>query len=89
MKTIRVYHSFYGCETGCCGHTVEIDGEKEFEFRHKYDETESDLDFAKRLAESVFGKAHCADLDWEHATVLIDKNEDGDHECPMHEELRP
>jgi len=23
--TIRAYHTEYGCETGCCGHRVELD----------------------------------------------------------------
>lgn len=40
MATVRVYHSYYGCETGCCGHRIVVsdypDGlERErFEFDH-------------------------------------------------------
>lgn len=78
MKTVRVYHGLYGCDTGCCGHYVEIDGKARFGFVHKYEESESDLDFAKRVAEQLFGAAHCADLDWSHATVAIDRTEDGE-----------
>jgi len=34
---IRVLHAYYGCDTGCCGHILEIDDEEEystFEFGH-------------------------------------------------------
>lgn len=35
---VRVYHSYYGCDTGCCGHVVEIPelGKEKFEFSHPY-----------------------------------------------------
>jgi len=34
---IRVLHAYYGCDTGCCGHIIEIDGEEDsrsFTFDH-------------------------------------------------------
>lgn len=37
---IKVLHAYYGCETGCCGHVVEIDGDEidgSFEFGHPDD----------------------------------------------------
>ncbi len=39
LVRVRVYHSGYGCDTGCCGHVVEItmpDGKEKtrFEFDH-------------------------------------------------------
>jgi hypothetical protein len=72
MKKIRVYHSYYGCDTGCCGHIIEIDGERvgRFHFDHPYEEQEP-LEFAKKLIESKLGKEHCQDLDWEHAELNI------------------
>jgi len=38
MTKYIVYHSSYGCDTGCCGHTVESDDEKQsrFSFSHPY-----------------------------------------------------
>lgn len=27
---IRVLHAYYGCETGCCGHILEVDGEEDY-----------------------------------------------------------
>ena len=63
---VRVYHDYYGCDTGCCGHTVEIDdGEGKFEFDHPYGEDRES--FAKALAMSVIKHKfpECADsLDW-------------------------
>lgn len=34
---IRVLHAYYGCDTGCCGHILEIDDEEvegSFDFGH-------------------------------------------------------
>jgi hypothetical protein len=64
---VRVYHSYYGCETGCCGHVVEIttaDGEEKtrFEFDHPYDRQsmsspsareESRQEWARKFAEET------------------------------------
>ena len=36
MKVV-VYHSGYGCETGCCGHTVELRDDNDNEIRHKFE----------------------------------------------------
>lgn len=41
--TVRVYHSGYGCDTGCCGHIVEVDKDgkylgQDFSFTHPYNE---------------------------------------------------
>ena len=67
---IRVLHAYYGCDTGCCGHILEIDGEEDydtFEFDH------FDYDFMgktakERLREFILSKIpeEChADIDWE------------------------
>ncbi len=71
MKVI-VYHSFYGCETGCCGHTVEFeDGSfSKFIFTHPYEE--DPLEFAKELVRDEFGEEHVKDLDWENCHISDD-----------------
>jgi hypothetical protein len=71
MKII-VYHSSYGCDTGCCGHVVSCDdGSHQFSFSHPYDD-EDTMQFAKDLIEGKFGKEHVADLDWEHCNIIND-----------------
>jgi len=35
---IIVTHTSYGCDTGCCGHVVEIDGEIAGRFAFGHDE---------------------------------------------------
>ncbi len=78
MKII-VYHSEYGCESGCCGHTVECDGTGgRFEFDHPghfvgrdYVE-ETPREFAERLVRERFGEEHVKDLDWENCVVSND-----------------
>lgn len=66
MKVV-VYHRFYGCETGCCGHTVEVDGEEKFLFEHPYGQDH--LEWAKKLVADEYGADHVADLDWENCFV--------------------
>jgi hypothetical protein len=72
MYRVRVYHTTYGCDTGCCGHIVEItDGkdkfETDFEFFHP-DKGEDLKEWATRLAKKRIGKnfPECMDsIDWD------------------------
>jgi hypothetical protein len=67
---VIVYRSFHGCETGCCGHTVQLGDEERFEFSHPWGEDE--LTWAKELVAEVYGPEHVADLDWENCEVVDD-----------------
>lgn len=69
--TVRVYHDYYGCETGCCGHRLEItlpDGtEREvFEFDHPGgDEAKA---WAREFAEDIIRRrwpACLPTIDWD------------------------
>ena len=71
MPKFVVYHSYYGCETGCCGHTVKCDdGKSEFEFDHPYGT--STEDFVREMVTAAFGAEHCADIDWDNCGVVDD-----------------
>lgn len=69
---VLVLHSFYGCETGCCGHEIEVDGEAvgAFDFSHPYNQ--SRREFAEQLVRDELGEEHVKDLDWENCIVLDD-----------------
>lgn len=67
MKII-IYHGFYGCDTGCCGHWIELDGHQRFVFDSPRSK-EKALDWARNLIEKEFGKEHIADLDWENCEI--------------------
>jgi len=80
-KAVVVYHSYYGCETGCCGHRVymgddaaevseDYGDEGEFLFEHPW--SGDKLEWAKRLVTETFGAEHVADLDWDHCIVRDD-----------------
>lgn len=72
MKIV-VYHTYYGCDTGCCGHTVETDDDTihdEFRFIHPY--TADHVAFAKELITDVMGAEHVADLDWDNCYISED-----------------
>lgn len=73
---VVVAHSSYGCDTGCCGHYVEINGEQvgRFHFEHPYGEDAKTwaTEFAREIVEEKFGKAHAFDLDWENSRVSDD-----------------
>ena len=83
MKVLRVYHSYYGCETGCCGHRIDFetaDGEREeFTFGHPDENAtrEELIAWAKKEFERELGTAHCADLDWSQ----VDLSEVKDWRC--------
>lgn len=69
-KRIVVFHGMYGCETGCCGHVVEIAGSRDdFGFDHpEYGET--DEAFARRLVTEKWGEEHCEDIDFEKCVIV-------------------
>lgn len=79
MARVIVYHSSYGCETGCCGHIIEIhddeghkhNGKSEFYFDHPRYKQEP-LDWAKEFIIGEVGKEHADDLDWENSIVVDD-----------------
>lgn len=75
MKII-VYHSEYGCESGCCGHVIEVtEGEDprplekrvRFHFEHPYGVEARE--FAEKLVREEFGQEHIADLDWDNCVI--------------------
>jgi len=74
MKVI-VYHSVYGCESGCCGHTVELqheDGKRQHQFKFSHPYGEDTIEYAKELVRETFGEEHTKDLDWEHCVISDD-----------------
>lgn len=72
MAKIIVYHSGYGCDTGCCGHFIEVDGKRQgqFEFFHPFQQDH--LEWAKDLVRKELGEEHVTDLDWENCYVIED-----------------
>lgn len=72
---VLVYHTDYGCDSGCCGHAVEIQNYLDVKVRESFifahpDEGESLEDFVCRLVTKEFGAEHCKDIDWENCVVL-------------------
>ena len=68
MKLI-VYHSYYGCETGCCGHGIEMGDKFRFTFYHPEDKTDL-LKWAQDQVREHYGEEHVKDLDWENCAVV-------------------
>lgn len=75
---VRVYHDYYGCDTGCCGHTVEItdapDGKehRRFEFFDGPFSTDDLKAWARAIAEETIRKnwPECLDsIDWDTLDV--------------------
>lgn len=66
---ILVLHGGYGCETGCCGHYLQVDGEDlpgSWTFSHA---DEDKRKFAEDMIRAEFGDEHVKDLDWENCIV--------------------
>lgn len=79
-RRIVIYHANYGCETGCCGHIIEITGYGEgidcdkFEFTHPYipyGKPKDDAAF-RAWAEEWVREDGCdpLDLDWENCNII-------------------
>jgi hypothetical protein len=81
VSKVIVYHDSYGCETGCCGHRIELVPEdlqrESWTFDHPRDtygrhRSEADREFAERIIREELGEEHVADLDWENSLVVDD-----------------
>lgn len=72
MSRILVMHEAYGCDTGCCGHVMFVDGQRvgEFNFSHAYGEEARDL--AEQMVVDELGWDHVADLDWDNCVIVGD-----------------
>jgi len=76
LLKVRVFHKMHGCETGCCGHVIELDGGREhFEFFSHPDEGKSEEDikvWARDLAERTISKKwpECLkSIDWDNMVI--------------------
>ena len=78
-RRVVVYHDTYGCDTGCCGHVIEIDDEEVgWVFNHPDlddDDDAADLAWAKEVVRDELGEDHVADLDWENCDLVSDVGE--------------
>jgi hypothetical protein len=72
MTRYIVYHGFYGCDSGCCGHVVETDDETRYEFSFVHPYGNDHLEFARDLVRHHFGEEHVADLDWDNCIIEED-----------------
>jgi|RhiMethySRZTD1v2_1073278.scaffolds.fasta_scaffold71312_1 hypothetical protein len=71
MTKVVVYHERYGCDTGCCGHAIYVDGEREgFELGSPFNETPRE--YAERIVAEELGSEHVADLDWDNCLIIED-----------------
>jgi hypothetical protein len=68
---IRVLHRYYGCETGCCGHVLEIDGEEvegSFDFWHP-----DEYGFSEDIQDFILARVpkECHDnIDWDSIEIV-------------------
>lgn len=75
MPNVIVLHGGYGCDTGCCGHWVEIDGERmgSFSFDHpdhfSHPTPEGIKEFIRALVTAEAGEEHVADINWDECIV--------------------
>jgi len=71
VARVVVFHRGYGCESGCCGHAVSVDGvevEGSFSFDHPHDQPA--IEYAREVVEDIMGAEHVKDLDWDNCLIL-------------------
>jgi hypothetical protein len=78
MSRIVVFHGYYGCDTGCCGHVIEMDGVEEFKFEHPWidglqgvEREQAARQFIIDLVNKECGPGHADDIDFS-ACLLSD-----------------
>lgn len=82
MKVI-VYHTGYGCDTGCCGHAIDLEDENGKTVRHMFSFDHPDLpsrvltdektkEFLLKIVTEEFGAEHCVDIDFDECIVSGD-----------------
>lgn len=67
-RTIIILHRGYGCDTGCCGHAIEIDGE-EVAFASDHPDGKDRMQWAKDFLTEQLGAEHVKDLDFENCII--------------------
>jgi hypothetical protein len=78
MTRAIVYHRGYGCDTGCCGHVVELQDDNEepltseFSFTHPNLSREDWREFVREMVTDAFGTEHVADIAWDDCLVVDD-----------------
>lgn len=79
MARLIVMHSYYGCESGCCGHVIHdveagdqdmVLPHKPFMFDHPWGKDHRE--WAEQIIADTYGAEHVADLDWDNSVVLED-----------------
>ena len=71
-RKLIVMHTGYGCDTGCCGHVIELDGVQQgsFDFGHPYsDDPAKQREYAEELIREQLGEEHVKDRDWRNSQV--------------------
>ena len=73
MAKVLVYHRGVGCDTGCCGHAVSINGEEEeLHYFATPARGQSARAFAEELVTQSLGPEHVQDLDWDNCIIVDD-----------------
>lgn len=75
MARVVVLHASHGCDTGCCGHVVEVDGQQvgRFNFSHPSSNRDDDIRcYARQLVTELVGAEHAADIDWGASIIVGD-----------------
>jgi hypothetical protein len=72
MRRVILVHRNYGCDSGCCGHVILVNGvEGDFHIG-RHPNGEDFRAFAEKLVASEFGEDHVQDIDWLHTIVVDD-----------------
>jgi hypothetical protein len=70
MSKLVIYHTGYGCDSGCCGHAVEVEGGDMRRFKFKFGHAENLTPEGKRdFAVGMVVKENVDDVDFEESTI--------------------
>jgi hypothetical protein len=74
MPRIVICHGDYGCDTGCCGHRIEVDGERLGNRKTSFFAHPDNVQEIREWAEEIVRAEGCdpANIDWLNSIILID-----------------
>jgi hypothetical protein len=71
MKAV-IIHTGFGCDTGCCGHSIKVGDFQAFEFDHPYGEDTKEWAEQRVREFCEYNKIPIAEIDWEASEICDD-----------------
>lgn len=73
---VTITHEYYGCQCGCCGHEIRIDGEVYGRIHFSHPCGIGEREFGEELVRGALGEDRVKDINWEESQISDDCSDD-------------